>query len=352
MSHYMESRIRSGDARQSQPVPVFQRLRLSNHSSNPELSATVVICTQGRPHELGLCLQAVAQLRYAKFDVLVVENGPPDFHTRALAECYGARYLNSPRLGLSRARNDGARACHTDLVAYLDDDSRPHRDWLQAIAAEFADPLVIAVGGGILPRTRCAPMPNAPLPEGLRLREHRVVDRDTPGWFTLTNFGGIGDGCNMAFRRAAFGLWSGFDERLGRSSLLDSAEEHLSFFQLVLLGFRCVHTPGAVVWHPLPEDLPAWRRYNRHNMTNAIAYAALLWSEFPETRLLLLRHMYERSFGPRARARAESGVPQLSLIEKLRVIRAGLDLYSKLPKRSAREVPLALPTYETFAAQK
>ena len=32
----------------------------------------------------------------------------------------------------------------------------------------------------------------------------RQVDRKTPLWFELANFGGIGDGMNMAFRRSAF----------------------------------------------------------------------------------------------------------------------------------------------------
>jgi glycosyltransferase involved in cell wall biosynthesis len=53
----------------------------------------VVICTRGRAHELGDCLQAVARLRYPRFEVLVGENGPPDGRTQAVAEWYGGRYL-------------------------------------------------------------------------------------------------------------------------------------------------------------------------------------------------------------------------------------------------------------------
>ena len=324
---------------------------MSRKPSNPELSATVVICTRGRAHELGLCLQAVARLRYPNFEVLVVENGPPDAHTQAVAEWHGAGYLNSPRIGLSRARNDGARACHTDLVAYLDDDARPHSDWLAALACEFADPLVMAVGGEILPRSVSDPMPQPP-DSASPQRQRLVVDRQTPGWFTLTNFGGIGDGCNMAIRRSAFELWGGFDERLGRGALLDSAEEHFSFFQFVLLGCRCVHALEAIVWHPAPEGAAAWRRYQRNNLTNAIAYAALLWDEFPQTRRLLVRHLLNRTIGERRRARAESGIPELSFFEQLRVVAAGLLLYSKLPSRSRPAVPVADPAQETIAAQK
>jgi hypothetical protein len=54
-----------------------------------------------------------------------------------------------------------------------------------------------------------------------------VVDRQTPAWFERANFGGIGDGGNMAFRRYAFAVWPGFDVRLGRGALLHGGEEHL-----------------------------------------------------------------------------------------------------------------------------
>lgn len=309
--------------------------------ANPVFGATVVICTLGRAHELDGCLRAVARLRYPRFEVLVVENGPPSAPTQAIAEWHGAYYLNSPRIGLSRARNDGANACHTSLVAYIDDDARPHPDWLTALAKEFDDPLVMAAGGEILP------LSGDPLAESSRfvtsaLQRRLVVDRETQGWFTLTNFGGIGDGCNMAFRRSAFDLWPGFDERLGRGAPLDSAEEHFSFFQLVLQGFRCVHTPEAIVWHPSPQSAAEWKTYNLSNLTNAVAYAALLWDEFPQTRNLLLRHLWERSFGPRRRGRA-SDAPQLSFFEKLGVVVAGMRLFRRLPEASRSAATAAVP---------
>ena len=353
----MESRIGSGDARQPRLDKFFLRFRLNCNASNANLSATVVICTRGRAHELGLCLQAVARLRYPRFEVLVVENGPADANTQALAECYGARYLHSPRLGLSRARNDGARACNTDLVAYLDDDARPHCDWLAALAREFTDPLVMAVGGEELRPIESSEMERlAALPAesaGGRRRPACNIGLDTPGWFALTNFGGCGCGCSMCFRRAAFDVWPGFDERLGRGAPLDSAEETRAFFELVEAGYRCVHTPDAIVWHPGPQSREEWKQFNLHNMTNAIAYAALLWDEFPRCRRALLAYLLRRNSAPRRRARAESGNPQLSLLHQLRAVAGGLLLYARLPKRRGIAVPVAaVHARETSGVQK
>ena len=173
-------------------------MQSSRSPSNLGFSATVVICTRDGAHELDRCLQAVARLHYPRFEVLVVENGPPDARTQAVAEWHGARYLNSPRIGLSRARNDGARACRTDLVAYLDDDALPHPDWLCTLAAGFADPLVMAVGGEELRPVAESEMERlAELPphctEGKR-RPARTIGLETSDWFGLTNFGGCGCG--------------------------------------------------------------------------------------------------------------------------------------------------------------
>jgi GT2 family glycosyltransferase len=334
---YISTDITDNDRAILAPIP---GTKLSLSQSNPALTATIVICTRNRAEELDACLHAIAQLHYPQYEVLVVENGPPDGRTRAVAEGHGVRYLSSPRIGLSRARNDGARACTTDLVAYIDDDARPHPDWLAGLACEFADPLVMAAGGSVLllPGEGDG---DAPAASNATTGPHnrQIVDLQSPNWFALTNFGGIGDGCNMCFRRSAFELWPGFDERLGRGAPLDSAEDHFCFFQLVLLGYRCVHAPQAVVWHGSLESPSEWRRHNFANLTNAVSYSALLWTEFPRTRRLLIKHLWSRSFGQRSHVRAASGVPRLSLGDKLGIVAAGLRLYWRLPKPD-QSVPL------------
>jgi cellulose synthase/poly-beta-1,6-N-acetylglucosamine synthase-like glycosyltransferase len=291
------------------------------------------LCTRNRPQELAGCLQSLSGQHYPGLQLLVVENGPPDGETRAVAEHHGARYLSSPRYGLSRARNDGARACSTDLVAFTDDDARPDPGWLQVLVREFADQRVMAATGEVRPPPESATAASSPPP---MRGTHRVVDRETPHWFSLANFGGIGDGGNMCFRRSLFESWSGFDERLGRGAPLSSAEEHLAFFQLIRAGHRCAHAPEAIVRHRQPQNAEEWRRFQLANTTNAVAYAALLWSEYPQTRGLLLQHMWRRLWkrSPGQNVQAQrSGVPSpLSPWDKLRVIGGGLLLFARLPK--------------------
>jgi hypothetical protein len=198
---------------------------------------------------------------------------------------------------------------------------------------EFADQRVMAATGEVRPPPESATAASSPPP---MRGTHRVVDRETPHWFSLANFGGIGDGGNMCFRRSLFESWSGFDERLGRGAPLSSAEEHLAFFQLIRAGHRCAHAPEAIVRHRQPQNAEEWRRFQLANTTNAVAYAALLWSEYPQTRGLLLQHMWRRLWkrSPGQNVQAQrSGVPSpLSPWDKLRVIGGGLLLFARLPK--------------------
>jgi GT2 family glycosyltransferase len=306
------------------------------NSAASRLSISVVICTRNRPKELDQCLESIARLGNPGLSILVVESGAADGETRGVAERHGARYLHSPRPGLSRARNHGARACFTDLVAFTDDDARPRPGWLEALACEFADPAVMAVGGEVFPFPEesasshgAGASPIAPPPQRGR---RRVVDVETPGWFAAANFGGIGDGGNMCFRRAAFEWWPGFDERLGRGAPLDSAEEHFAYFQLVLAGYRCVHTPESIVWHRFPQTPEEWRRNTLHNLTNAVAYTALLWSEFPQSRRLLLEHLRRRGSGS-GRPGHPGAAVVLSWADKLQIVLRGLLLWCRLPRR-------------------
>jgi len=275
-------------------------------ATSASLSCTVVICTRDRPELLDQCLAAVAQLTYPVDEVLVVDNAPSDDRAQAVAARRGARYLLEPVMGLSRARNRGARASSSAIVAYLDDDSIPESAWLDRLTLEFHDPEVMAVTGRILA------IDNPVDSDWLRAwwqsldcgDERRVVDRREPAWFELANFGGVGDGGNMAFRRCAFEIWPGFHERLGRGVLVSGGEEHHAFFSLIARGYRVAYTPHARVWHPYPATLDAFRARLLRDRAASSGYMTLLFAEEPAYRRAVFRYVAQWLAGTRRAWRA------------------------------------------------
>lgn len=268
---------------------------LSKNGGRLTPTCTVVICTRNRPEQLMACLQAVQGLVYPRFDILVVDNAPNNPEAREVARRREVRYIVEPLIGVSHARNRGARACETEIVAYLDDDAIPEPGWLSDLASEFEDPEVMAVSGRILPtRVETEAECWCQFAGGFDLGEERwAVDRQNPDWFALVNFSGMGNEANMAFRRSAFDLWPGFNERLGRGTIMQAAEGSHALFSLVVRGYRAIYCPQAVVRHPFPRSMAQLRTRHLRELAAATAYFTMLFTEEPSHRRATLRYVLE-----------------------------------------------------------
>lgn len=228
-------------------------------AESPESAIAVVVCTYRRPRELDRCLRSLRQQAYPPAEIVVADNAPAASEARRLADGAGARYVAAPVRGVSRARNAGARQCVSPIVAYIDDDMVAHPEWLYALRSAFADPEVIAVTGPVMPMD-LVQAPRAKLARALERQPWGAkpfhVARGRADWFERAHFGGLGDG-NMAFRRAAFEVWPGFEERIGRGSAINGGEEHYAFFELIERGHTVAYAPGAMVFHPEREGTRA-----------------------------------------------------------------------------------------------
>jgi cellulose synthase/poly-beta-1,6-N-acetylglucosamine synthase-like glycosyltransferase len=173
----------------------------------------------------------------------------------------------------------------SEIVAFTDDDAIPDPSWLTSLVTEFSDPAVIAVTGRIDPLNGSAYSRIGQYAS--RRSQRHLFDDATPDWFALANFGGIGDGANMAFRRRAFDIWPGFDVRLGLGGAVAGSDEHNAFFELIRRGHRIVFTPSAIVHHPFPATLKEARERSFRNLKAALAYMALLFIEQPRHRMSL-----------------------------------------------------------------
>jgi O-antigen biosynthesis protein len=258
---------------------------------------------------LDRCLSALASAGDVPHEIVVVDNTSGDRGTELVAQRHGARCLTAEWTGLSGARNAGIRASTGPIVAFLDDDAAPTPGWLTALLAPFADPMVMAVTGRVVPFKAEA---EARRRMGIAVdqdlgQEARVVDRSTSRWFEICNFGGLGIGANMAFRRDSLEVWPGFRESLGRGTPMQGGEEHNAFFELVKGGYRVAYTPQATVKHRYPHTLPSIRRNHFRYLAGATAYATLLVVEEPGYRRQTLRYMIEAMLGRKRAWRLNEG---------------------------------------------
>lgn len=176
---------------------------------------SVIIPFYNAAATLPLCLAALAAVRYAAAEYILVDNGSTDdsvgIANRFIQDnpALSARVLREKRRGSDIARNRGAQASVGEWLAFTDADCIPDQDWLNDLACEMdADATVGALAGQIVPGeitnavSKCLSMYTLPAN-----REKRV-------WraFTL-NSGGFPT-ANFAVRRTLFEQLGGFDEAI------------------------------------------------------------------------------------------------------------------------------------------
>lgn len=110
--------------------------------SEHPIKVSVIIPTYNRPDLLRDCLRSVAALDgdCSQLEVIVVDDGSRvSCETVAREVLQGMRYvyLRQENSGPAVARNSGAACAGGQYLAFLDDDCRLRRDWLQKLGGEL-----------------------------------------------------------------------------------------------------------------------------------------------------------------------------------------------------------------------
>lgn len=242
----------------------------------PPSPVTVVICTRDRTDNLRRCLEAVRQLDYPDFEVLVVDNAPQTDETEKLVRTMpGVRYVREDRPGLDWARNRGIAEAGAPLVAFTDDDTRVDRHWLTALNEAFAQPEVMAVTGLVTPMSL-----DTPARQYFELVYGGMGKGFAPRWWRRAQIGdvgllwasGCGVGANMAFRRSIFARIGGFDPALDVGTVTRGGGDIEMFHRLLAAGHMLVYQPGAIIWHEHRADFAALTRQLEDNGSGFVAY--------------------------------------------------------------------------------
>jgi glycosyltransferase involved in cell wall biosynthesis len=264
-------------------VPATGTPFASTRPGSPEPASTisVVVCTRDRPRSLSGCLASIAQLDPAPREVIVIDNASRTEETREVVARSGFRYVRENRPGLDWARNRGAAEATQDIVAYVDDDVRVDRGWLQGVARGFLSPDVGAVTGLVLPEEmETRPQLLFEIYGGMsKGMEPRRFERDLLSPRALIRAQDLGVGANMAFRRSVLEALGGFDTALDVGTPSGGAGDLDMFQRVVLSGRALSYEPRALAWHRHRRDIEGLRRQLNANGCAFGVYLIKNWKE-------------------------------------------------------------------------
>jgi glycosyltransferase involved in cell wall biosynthesis len=192
----------------------------------PQPYFSVVVPTFARHSSLTALVELLAQQSWRDFEVVLIDQSAEPWPERERDFGLDLLYVHTDLRGAVFARNRGAGLARGEVIAFIDDDCLPSKDWLAGAHAEFSSRDIVGL-------------------EGLITSEAKS-DRD---WRVVTNDGFEGIGfmtANLFVRSSVFQQLDGFDP----------AFDHPHFREDTDLGWR-MQALGAVpfsrraaVYHP------------------------------------------------------------------------------------------------------
>ena len=207
-------------------------------------AVSVIVCTDGRLARLKRLIDALAWQAYPNFEVVVVAGPTQDGtleYANALAASGSIKLATCPVRNLSMARNLGIDIAAGTLLAFIDDDATPTRNWLAGLASGFREGRVGAACGcvwdGEEGRVQFQKGLSDTLGQSAQLDSSGQAQLRPPVYRSVI-------GTNMMFRRQVLIDLGGFDERL--AYYLDETDVCLKLWQS---GLEIVDVDDAVVIH-------------------------------------------------------------------------------------------------------
>lgn len=215
------------------------------------MKCSVIIPTNQRPGPLRETLESLGHQTDSNFEVIVVVDGD-DPQSRTLADTYKAafplRWIFVPEhKGQASARNAGASAAESEILIFLDDDTRPVPEWIHHHMKHHSanrGPWELGVLGKV--EDRHINPPRSRTEQYLRESRNPVLAHfenclreQSLDWGKVAAFG-----LNTSIPRQTFFAAGGFDVNL---SFLDEDTDFGA--RLYNHGARFLLEPGAIVYH-------------------------------------------------------------------------------------------------------
>lgn len=213
---------------------------------------SVLIPTFNRVDQLRECINSLKKqtLESQEYEIIIVDDGSSD-QTPELGQSFSVsseghiRYFRQTNQGPAAARNFGIQNAKGEVVAFIDDDCRAERNWLEELVKGYSDPKVGGTGGRIISPLKETLADRYCFHVGLletpKMKEDRVE-------YVIT--------ANASFRKKAVLEIGGFDEHF----VFPGGEDPDISYRLTQSGYRLIYNPFAIVNHYHPRSLNTLRK--------------------------------------------------------------------------------------------
>lgn len=228
------------------PVENMIKTSVTDPVHPPLLTIAIPTCNRGEilQHVCEALLQQTVSAD--KFIVLIVDNNSTDDTQQRMADM--AKHfpyfscIKERKAGSSHARNAAWQNCTTPWIAYIDDDSLPSPEFVDALLRTITLDDCDVIAGKV------TPWKHSPLPSWF-LDEYETYSpvEDSSGFLCPKDFA-VGN--NMTFRLSAIQQAGGFDPRFGvKGTLVPYGEETVLQIMIRKNGGKIRYVPSAMTSH-------------------------------------------------------------------------------------------------------
>ncbi|MBS3074220.1 glycosyltransferase [Candidatus Pacearchaeota archaeon] len=176
------------------------------------------------------------RLTYKNFELIILPNADG---TNEFKNIENVQIINTGKVSPAIKRNIGAKHARGEILAFIDDDAYPEKDWLKNAERVFDNINVIGIGGpGVLPKgaTFFQKLSNkvyALSSKFTGIRYEKGKKREIDDWPT----------CNFLVRKKEFDNTGGFDSKYW------GGEDTQICYSLIKSGKKIIYDPEVLVYH-------------------------------------------------------------------------------------------------------
>jgi glucosyl-dolichyl phosphate glucuronosyltransferase len=207
---------------------------------------SVVISTFNRPAEVEVTVRNLIDQSVLPLEIIVIDDSstPP---LKLRVDFRGLKVIRFDKeIGLSNARNYGVGIAAGEFIAFVDDDTKIPRHWMEKVLEGIAAGAEV-LGGPLRPLFLAEP----------------------PSWWSEKEFGGVAGvgnivtrdiwGANMIFKKVVFDKVGLFNSRVGRQKGKLLTYEETELISRARSCCKLVFLPNAEVLHLIPKKRMTFR---------------------------------------------------------------------------------------------